>query len=555
MTGERLLGKFVEDMAMTEESSDAVAQAFGPVAQKYRIGQVRCLFSVQPSVSTRDGETRHDVLFQADGDVNSEPAYFIVHRTGEKGIATFALYRMAGEPDFTEEEKKELRPFLEIVYIHCGRARLIHSVKRMGATDFLTGLPNTIGFIGYVQELFRTDELMQYNGLFFNLSHFSLINKRFGVKETDRIICRYVEKIRDFLEDGECVARLGGDNFVALIKKERTLAFLDYIAAVKTYGTLGDLEYTVVVSAVAGVCEIGENVRDGGQLIDDCAVALHTARHIEKKPYIFCSEKIKERIYTEKKCVTDFDRAIKRGEFKAYYQPKVNTDHYTMVGAEALVRWDCEDRIVLPGEFIPIYERNGMICQLDFYMFEQVCKDIRDWLDRGIEPVRISMNFSRKHLSNPNLPDDIMGILEKYGVDSKYIEIELTETVDEEETEKIVYFMKEMKKRNVSMSVDDFGTGYSSLNLLRSFPVDVLKIDKSFIDTQEETDKIVLSNIVRMANQLHMNVVAEGVETVAQMEYLRQMNCKVVQGYLFDKPMQRELFEQRLLTGKYDLEK
>jgi EAL domain-containing protein (putative c-di-GMP-specific phosphodiesterase class I) len=284
-------------------------------------------------------------------------------------------------------------------------------------------------------------------------------------------------------------------------------------------------------------------------------VALHTARHIEKKPYVFCSEKIKERIYTEKKFVTDFDRAIKRGEFKAYYQPKVNTADYTIVGAEALVRWDCEDRIILPGEFVPIYERNGMICQLDFYVFEQVCKDIRDWLDRGIEPVRISMNFSRKHLSNPNLPDDIMSILEKYNVDSKYIEIELTETVDEEETEKIVCFMKEMKKRNVSMSVDDFGTGYSSLNLLRSFPVDVLKIDKSFIDTQEETDKIVLSNIIRMANQLCMNVVAEGVETVGQMEYLLQMNCNVVQGYLFDKPMQRELFEQRLLAGKYNLEK
>lgn len=555
MTGKQLLGKFIEDMATTEESSEIVPQAFRPVAEAYGIGQLRCLFSVQPSVSTRNGETRHDVLFQADGAVDSEPAYFTVYRTGEKGMATFALYRMAGEPEFTDEEKRELKPFLDMVFIHCGRARLISSVKRMGATDFLTQLPNTIGFIGYVQELFRTRELLQYDGLFFNLSHFSLINKRFGVKETDRIICRYVEKLRGFLEDGECVARLGGDNFVALIKKSRIYDFLDYIAAVKTYGTLGDSEYTVVVSATAGICEIDESITNGGQLIDDCAVALHTARHIEKKPYVFCSEKIKERIYTEKKCVTDFDRAIKRGEFKAYYQPKVNTADYTIVGAEALVRWDCEDHIILPGEFVPIYERNGMICQLDFYVFEQVCKDIRDWLDRGIEPVRISMNFSRKHLSNPNLPDDIMSILEKYNVDSKYVEIELTETVDEEETEKIVCFMKEMKKRNVSMSMDDFGTGYSSLNLLRSFPVDVLKIDKSFIDTQGETDKIVLSNIIRMANQLCMNVVAEGVETVGQMEYLLQMNCNVVQGYLFDKPMQRELFEQRLLAGKYNLEK
>ncbi len=550
-----MLGKFIEEIVLTEESADVIAKAFAPVAEKYKIGQLRCLFSVEPSVSTRGGEKRQDILFRADGEVNRDPACFTVYRTGEKGMATFALYRLAGEPEFTEEEKQNLKPFLDIVFMHCGRCRLIGTVKRMGATDFLTGLPNTIGFLGYAQELVRTGELVQYNGLFFNLSHFSLINKRFGVKETDRIICRYTEKLKEFLADGECVARLGGDNFVALIKKPRIYEFLDYISDVKTYGTLGDLEYTVVVSATAGVCEIGENIRDGGQLIDDCAVALHTARHIEKKPYVFCSEKIKERIYTEKKCVTDFDRAMKRCEFKAYYQPKVHTDDYTLVGAEALVRWECEDRTIYPGEFVPIYERNGMICQLDFFVFEQVCKDIRDWIDRGMEPVRISMNFSRKHLSNPNLPDDIMRVLEKYNVDSKYIEIELTETVDEEETEKIVSFMKEMKKRNVSMSVDDFGTGYSSLNLLRSFPVDVLKIDKSFIDTQEENDRIVLSNIIHMANQLHMNVIAEGVETVAQMEFLRQMNCKVVQGYLFDRPIQRELFEQRLLNRKYDLEK
>jgi len=555
MTDGQLLGNFVEKIAQTEDSYDAVSVAFAPIAEKYRIGQLRILFSVETSLTARKGETRNNVLYRAEGKVNEEPACFIVRRTGEKGMATVAMYRFAGEPELTEEEKQKLLPYLDAVFMHCGRCRLIGSVKKMGATDFMTGIPNTIGFIGYVQELIRTGELLQYNGMFFNLSHFSLVNKRFGVKETDQIICRYVDNVKEFLADGECLARLGGDNFVALIRKERTKKFLDYIAAVKTYGTLGDLEYTVVVSAAAGVCEIDENVRNGGQLIDDCAVALHTARHIEKKPYVYCSEKIKERIYTEKKCVTDFDRAIKRCEFKAYYQPKVNIDDYTLVGAEALVRWDCEDRIILPGEFIPIYERNGMICELDFFVFEQVCKDIRDWLDRGIEPVRISMNFSRKHLSNPNLPDDIMRILEKYNVDSKYIEIELTETVDEEETEKIVYFMNEMKKRNVSMSVDDFGTGYSSLNLLRSFPVDVLKIDKSFIDTQEENDKIVLSNIIHMAHELRMNVVAEGVETVEQMEYLRQMNCKVVQGYLFDKPMKRELFEQRILDGKYNLGK
>lgn len=553
MSNEQLLGKYIEEMAAIENSVAGIAKAFAPVAAAYGIGELRSRFYVEPTFSTRRGENREDVLFRSGGAVEAEASYSITYHTGEKGTAVFSLHRPAGYPAFTEMEKEQLKPYLDYLFVHFGRYRLINAVKEMGLTDVLTGLPNSRGFVIYAQELIRTGEIMQYNGFYFNLSHFSLVNKRFGGKESDVIISRYAKDIHGFLQDGECIARLGGDNFVALVKKERTQDFLNYISSVKTFGTIRDQEYTVVVSAVAGVCDIDSSIKDGGDIIDDCAVALHAARHIEKKPYVFASEQIKERMYAEKRCVTDFERAIRRCEFKPYYQPKVNTKDYTMVGAEALVRWECEDRIMSPGEFIPVYERNGMICQLDFFVFEQVCKDIRQWLDRGIEPVRISMNLSRKHLSNPNLANDIMAILDKYKIDSKYIEIELTETVDDEETEEIVFFMNEMKKRNVSMSVDDFGTGYSSLNLLRSFPVDVLKIDKSFIDTQEETDRIVLSNIIHMAKQLSMRVVAEGVETYQQMEYLKQMDCLVMQGYLFDKPLPKEAFEKKMLTGNYEI--
>lgn len=180
--------------------------------------------------------------------------------------------------------------------------------------------------------------------------------------------------------------------------------------------------------------------------------------------------------------------------------------------------------------------------------------DIRDWLKRGIQPIKVSVNFSRKHLSNPNLAKDIMKVLDKYSTESKYIEVELTETVDEVESDLLVRFMEELKGYNVSMSIDDFGTGYSSLNMLRSFPVDVLKIDKSFIDNLEENDKIVLSNIINMATELQMEVVAEGVETMQQLEYLRENNCRVVQGFLFDKPLPKEQFEDKIHRGSYSEE-
>lgn len=193
-----------------------------------------------------------------------------------------------------------------------------------------------------------------------------------------------------------------------------------------------------------------------------------------------------------------------------------------------------------------------MICKLDFYMLEQVCMDIREWLQMGIDPGRVSVNLSRRHLTNTNLAEDIMNILRKYEIESRYIEIELTETVDARETELLVAFVKNMQKYNILMSIDDFGTGYSSLNLLRSFPVDVLKIDKSFIDTVGDVDRIILSNIIRIAKELNMDVVAEGVETVEQMKRLRDMNCKIVQGYLFDRPMPKGEYVQKLIQRVYD---
>ena len=229
-------------------------------------------------------------------------------------------------------------------------------------------------------------------------------------------------------------------------------------------------------------------------------------------------------------------------------------DSFRLNGAEALVRWKHDGKLISPGEFIPVFERNGMICQLDFYMLENVCIAIRDWLARGIEPVRVSVNFSRKHLTNPHLADDIMSVLNRYETESRYIEIELTETVDQNEAGLLAAFMGRMKNYHVTMSIDDFGTGYSSLNMLRTFPVDVLKIDRSFILDLEQNSKTVLSNIIRMADELHMDVVAEGVETYEQMNYLKSIDCKEVQGFLFDRPMPIENFEQKLISKQYVVE-
>jgi EAL domain-containing protein (putative c-di-GMP-specific phosphodiesterase class I) len=224
-----------------------------------------------------------------------------------------------------------------------------------------------------------------------------------------------------------------------------------------------------------------------------------------------------------------------------------------LVGAEALVRWVRDGKVISPGEFIPVIEQDGSVCKLDFYMLEHVCRDIRSWLSMGIEPVRISVNFSRKHLSNPNLSEDIMRVIEKYDVPVRYIEIEVTETTDEEEQGMLGAFMRKMREYKIATAIDDFGTGYSSFNILRSFPIDVLKIDKSFIDDESltENDGIVLSNIVKMAKELKMDVITEGVENWEQVKFLQDIQCNVVQGFLFDRPMPPMDFEKKLRGKRY----
>lgn len=549
------LQKLILLLATTENPSAVLEEAFNPIAEMYGVGMLKfqyVVFSDNLSYKSPLPAIPLYVHAKATDITDTQKALEMSFPTNHgEGTATFFLYKLNPSDTFSEDEKNDLNALCAILSIHCDRWNMINTFTKIGHTDRLTGMPNSGGFISHADRIFAAGRLALYNAYYFNLSRFSLINKRFGPKETDRIIVRYAQQLTDFLLEDEVIGRLGGDNFVALIRKERTEAFLALIGGVPTFGRLNNLEIPITVSAVAGVLDIDEFIHVGN-LLNDTSMALNIAKHIEKKPYVFASDAIKKKAFQEKQIASSFMDAIHKREFKAYYQPKVRIDDYTIVGAEALVRWEHEGVFLSPGEFVPVLEQNGMICVLDFYMLEQICMDIKQWLAKGIQPVKISLNFSRRHLANPNLAEEIVGVLQKHELDSKYIEIELTETMDQKESELLENFMNKMKKYDIAMSIDDFGTGYSSLNMLRSFPVDVLKLDKTFIDRLEKNDRIVVSNIIRMADELHMNVVAEGVETIQQMDYLKKIDCKVVQGNLFDMPLPEPEFENKMENPRYN---
>ena len=427
-------------------------------------------------------------------------------------------------------------------------------VQKAAETDIMTGLPNAAGFRTFVNRIRAAGTLATYNAFNINLKSFGLINRKYGKQEADNIIVRFAELLSSYTGDDEWAGRLSGDAFMMLVHKEKTASVLKLTDGVNIRANVDGQDEITTLQAVAGCFDIDDDDIDSEGILGRCSTALNVAKYEKHVPYLFSTPELHSKAIRQKHILSVFAESLEKGEFQPYYQPKVNTKSKTLAGAEALVRWIRDGAVIAPGEFIPVLETGDSICVLDFYIFEQVCRDIRKWLDSGIEPVRISTNFSRRNLSNPEFAERIRRILEAYDIPRRYIEVEVTETISEEENDRLSKFMRDMRESKIAMAIDDFGTGYSSLNLLRDFPADVLKLDKSFIDrhTGTKRDSVVVSNVAKMAEELEMSVITEGVEEWEQVEFLRSVNINMVQGFLFDKPLPKEAFEQRLKNKTYE---
>jgi EAL domain-containing protein (putative c-di-GMP-specific phosphodiesterase class I) len=316
---------------------------------------------------------------------------------------------------------------------------------------------------------------------------------------------------------------------------------------------------TVLVSAYAGVFNIPEGfaMRSPSDIMSRIMYTEETARNGSQGSIVFCSEIIMEGKERAKRIHKMLPKSLKMGEICAFFQPKVNINTGELVGAEALCRWFHDGKMIPPNRFIPVLEATNEICQLDFYILELVCKYIRKWLDEGKKVVRISVNLSRRHMTNPDLLDTLIDIIDRYNVPHEYIEIELVETTTDVEFKDLKRVVEGLQAQNINTSVDDFGMGYSSLNLLRIVPWNTMKIDRIFLPEDDEADSSKRSTmfgfIVALASELGFECIAEGVETTAQLELLRECHCELAQGYLFDKPLPVEEFEKRLDIERYDV--
>ena len=287
------------------------------------------------------------------------------------------------------------------------------------------------------------------------------------------------------------------------------------------------------------------------EMIDRAKLALkETLRQAGSKlRYAFYDDAARSRMFREKQLSDVMEDALKNREFQVYLQPKYHLPEEKIGGAEALVRWCSRaEGMIYPDEFIPLFEKNGFVVTLDLWVFEEVCRTLCSWTERGVKPVKISVNCSRVHFKNEKFLQAYLAIADQYQIDRSLIEIELTESVVFEDTERLIKIIEQIRAAGFGCSMDDFGSGYSSLNLIQSIPVDTLKIDKVFFkDKTMELDRLkaVVGGIIRMSHSLSMVTVAEGVEYREQVEMLKQEGCDYIQGYIFDKPMNIASFEQK----------
>lgn len=552
MTFDRSFENFVQILSEEEVTPEISPSALADISKEFSLRSIVAIVSYKP-YSDKAGEP--DTIIPLFGPVPNEEAstyMFKSNMSGDRQI-TYRVY-LADNKKLTDEQYRSFSVIMDILSFHMERFLLVNVVKKSALTQYLTGLPNSGGYLAFVSSKFESGEIMNYDAFYFNVKSFGLISRRYGIGEGDEIMKRYARKLKEFFEDDEILAHFGGDNFTALVKKERTKKFLKYIAAVPVRGEKNGKEDEFTLSAVAGVYAIDESMKSPSQAISRSVMACNYAKNVANKPYVFVNKAMSTRIYRQKQIEDRYEEALANDEFRIYLQPKVNTETGRIVGAEALARWFCNGIVLYPTEFVPILEQEGMVASLDLYVLKKTCEYIREWLDNGIEPVQVSVNFSRRDLSYKDLAKAIKETIEEYNIDPKYIEIEVTETASEDERIMMTNFLARLRDMKIATAIDDFGTGYSSLSTLRDFPVSVIKIDRSFINNDElnTNDEIVLKNIVTMARELGIDVVTEGVERPDQTQLLKNVGCNVVQGFLYDNPMPKKDFEKRLIKGVYE---
>lgn len=426
--------------------------------------------------------------------------------------------------------------------------------RQLALRDELTGLANRNLFNQHLASLLAKAERhgRRFAVLFIDLDRFKIINDNLGHDAGDLVLREVAQRLSGCLRGSDTIARLGGDEFVVVVEERpnpRDIAIVaqKIIEAIARPLALGGRQHHLTTSI--GISVYPDDGADMQTLCKNADVAMYRAKAQGRNAYEFYLPHMGINLSRNLMLEAGLRRALERGEFLLHYQPKLSLTTGRVTGMEALLRWQHpEQGLIAPGEFIPLAEETGLIVPMGTWALETACRETRAWREAGSRHLRVSVNLSVRQLADRRLADVVLGILEDAGLPPDALELEITESMVMEDARQSLRLLTQLKRRGVHIAMDDFGTGYSSLAYLKRFPIDSLKIDRAFVrDLPGDADACAITGaIVAMARSLRIRVIAEGVETAAQADFLRACGCDEAQGYHFGRPMPAAAFGELL---------
>ena len=429
-------------------------------------------------------------------------------------------------------------------------------IHHLAYYDALTGLPNRTLLTKLVNQALTVAQRSKLLGcvLFIDLNRFKLINDTLGRRIGDELLRQIAQRFRSALREQDLVARVGGDEFAVALSDIKEHLEAGVVAQKLLASLLPPFlieGHELRAGASIGISAYPQDGADAETLLHLADIAMFRAKQgsdSDAGSVAFYSQDMNQGMLARMRVETDLRRALAQGELLLHYQPKYALDSGRIIGAEALVRWSHPVRgLVPPGEFIPLAEATGLVVQIGAWVLDAACAQAQLWRQAGLPPLRVSVNVSAREFT-PALPERIAQTLQRYGLTPQWLELEITESTLMDNIERVICIMDRITALGVSLSLDDFGTGYSSLSYLKRFPIDTLKIDRSFTSgiPDDANDCAIASTIISIALQLKHKVIAEGVETVEQLQFLKSAGCDEVQGYLFSRPLPADDFERAL---------
>ncbi|HYX65311.1 MAG TPA: EAL domain-containing protein [Burkholderiales bacterium] len=474
------------------------------------------------------------------------PAVPIIVLTGNDDDALALAAVKHGAQDYLVKSRLERELLVRSMRYSIERKRYQVELEHQANYDALTGLPNRNLLNDRLrQAVYAQRSLRHLAVVFMDLDHFKLINDSLGHGTGDKLLKAMAERLRSVLREGDTVGRVGGDEFVLILNdqtnEEVVFRAMQRIAAKIAEPLVIDAR-ELYVTCSAGISLYPQDGRDVDTLLRNADAAMYRAKEHGRANFQFYTSEMNERVSDRLALESALRRALERREFMLHYQQKVDLRTGEIIGAEALVRWSHPEwGVVRPARFIPIAEETGLIVPLGEWVVHEAARQARAWLDAGLSPGVVSVNLSARQFRQENLVRIVSRILEETRLDPAALEMELTESMVMHNVETAIATLQGLKSLGISLSVDDFGTGYSSLSYLKDLPIDTLKIDRAFVRDigtgAESEDGILAQAIISLGHALNLKVIAEGVETDAQVHFLKRHGCDQVQGFLYGEPV------------------